>query len=132
MKKVILGIVLALIMIFNTGCEKSPSKLISLTFKEGTNHSGVFIFKNESDYEAKYDDGFQIMKKEDGRWTKLEMINDLLSNLINTPLKPGTSNELSVDWEYVYGRLPKGSYKLIKRIKVNNLNYDISGIFNVE
>ncbi len=132
MKKIILGIVLALIMILNTGCEKSPNELISLTFQEGNDHSGVFIFKNESDYDAMYGDAFEIMKKEDGKWSKLEEKNEGQVALIGRELKAGAIIELNIDWEYAYGKLPKGLYKIVKEVTVNDKNYDVYGTFNVE
>ncbi len=132
MKKFILGIILSLVMILNTGCEKSPSELISLTLKEGTDHSGVFIFKNESDYDAVYGHYYQIMKKENDKWVNVEMINKLYVTSEAFNLSSNQSVELSIDWEYAYGKLPKGLYKIVKEVTVKNKDYDVYGTFNIE
>ncbi len=93
---------------------------ISMTINETTiSPKGLtVIFENNSDKDFTYGDFFVLEAKIDGKWYE---VADLLGgeygfNDIGYELPPHTSNEWEVDWEWLYGNLDQGTYRIIKDI----------------
>lgn len=135
MKKTILTILLCGIMVLGiTGCGNSKNEFdvgsksdvqimqsdILLSVKEGTlKNTGVtLILKNDSNKLLRYDEVYKIEIKQNNEWHK---INAELN--FNEPLwgvEQNKSQELELKWEYGYGKLAKGEYRIIKEVYFEN------------
>lgn len=132
MKKIILIILLCGIMFLGlTGCVNSKSEPdtekesdtiitqitdITLSIKEGTltNTGATLILSNYSDKNIEYGNPYRIEHKQDGKWYKIDVeLNFTLPAFI---LKPYETKEIELDWEYGYGKLAPGTYRIIKDV----------------
>ena len=131
MKKLI---VLSFILLSISGCgsnqeiENPPDKLneptqidgISMTIKDGTlTRKGITLIIEDTNGTGTYVYGgsFRIDKNENGNWISLETIRDNFS----FTLQPRYVDENGIlemyqNWEYLYGELENGTYRLVKDI----------------
>lgn len=131
MKKVFLIILLCGILSLGvSGCWKSGKGLdiggksdvkimqndVIMTIKEGTltNKGATLILTNNSDKNLQYRNPYEIEIKKDGEWHKINV--ELYFNLPAFQLLPKESKEIELNWEYGYGKLAKGEYRIIKDI----------------
>ena len=125
MKKVLLIIIILLTFITVTGCknnksaEKSPYKVtsdkITMEIKQGTlkNSSATIIMTNNTDEEYTYGEPYHLEIKENDTWYILEPKEDLFFIMPAYSLKNGESVEKEYNWEYGYGNLKVGTYRLV-------------------
>ena len=131
MKKTILTILLCGIMVLvMAGCEKQKNEFdigdksnikiskndVIMTIKEGTltNKSATLVLNNNSDNNFQYGNPYEIEIKKDGEWHKINA--ELYFNLLLFQLSAKESKEIELDWENGYGKLAKGTYRIIKEI----------------
>ena len=122
MKKIIILVLISLFVL--TGCssdlEKSKIKVsksdVKFYVKEGTlTRSGAtLILKNNGDKILNYGEPYEIEKYEDGSWRKIEADLNFIMPLYG--LNPGEEKEINLDWEYGYGKLNKGKYRVLKNV----------------
>ncbi len=95
---------------------------ITMTIKKGTvSPTGLtVIIKNDSEGEVTYGEPYELEKEINGAWYKVPvLVEDYAFIEIAYVLQPGESNEWKVDWEWLYGSLEEGKYRIIKEV----LNY---------
>ena len=145
MKKILWSILLLGIMTLGVlGCEKSKNELdignksnikisqndVIMTVKEGTltNKSATLVLTNYSDKNFQYGNPYEIEIKKDGEWHKINVELNFDIPAFQLPAKE--SKEIKLDWEIGYGKLAKGTYRIIKGIdyKVEEGKYET---FNV-
>ncbi len=131
MKKTILTILLCGIMVLvMAGCAKQKNEFdigdksnikiskndVIMTIKEGTltNKSATLVLTNNSDNNFQYSNPYEIEIKKDGEWHKINA--ELYFNLLLFQLSAKESKEIELDWENGYGKLAKGTYRIIKEI----------------
>ena len=131
MKKTILTILLCGVMVLGmTGCGKQKNEFdignksdikISqndgiTTIKEGTltNKSATLVLTNNSDKNFQYGNPYGIEIKKDGEWHKINV--ELNFDMPAFQLLSKESKEIELDWENEYGKLAKGTYRIIKGI----------------
>ena len=131
MKKTILTIILCGIMVLvMAGCEKEKNEFdigdksdikiskndVIMTIKEGTltNKSATLVLTNHSDKNFQYGSPYEIEIKKDGEWHKINV--ELYFNLSLFQLSANESKEIDLDWENGYGKLAKGTYRIVKEI----------------
>ena len=131
MKKTILTILLCgIIILVMAGCEKEKNEFdigdksdikiskndVIMTIKEGTltNKSATLLLTNNSDNNIQYGTPYEIEIKKDGEWHKINV--ELYFNLSLFQLSANESKEIDLDWENGYGKLAKGTYRIIKEI----------------
>lgn len=87
---------------------------VELSIKEGTlsNTGAVLVLKNNSGSVIYYGNPFEIEIKEDGEWHKINV--ELTFTMEVYGLNPGEEKEIDLNWEYGYGKLAKGEYRIIK------------------
>lgn len=97
-------------------------KGISLSIKEGTltKTGTTLILKNNSDIDVQYGNPYEIEIKKDGEWHKINV--ELNFTLPAYELKSKDTKEIKLNWEYGYGKLAKGEYRIIKSIDVEKEN----------
>ena len=122
---VCIGVVLGM-----TGCGKSKKEFdignksdikisqndVIMTIKEGTltNKSATLILTNNSDKNFQYGTPYEIEIKKDGEWHKINV--ELNFTMPAFQLSARENNEIEINWENGYGKLAKGTYRIIKGI----------------
>ena len=88
---------------------------LKITLKENTLSSVglTMVVENLSDRDLEYGNPYSIEKYENGFWKSASTINDLYFTMPAFGLNKGESKELSINWEYGYGKL-KGKYRIVK------------------
>ena len=131
MKKTILTILLCGVMVLGmTGCGKQKNEFdignksdikisqndVIMTIKEGTltNKSATLVLTNNSDKNFQYGNPYEIEIKKDGEWHKINVKLDF--DMPAFPLSSKESKEIELNWENGYGKLAKGTYRIIKGI----------------
>ena len=131
MKKTILTILLCGVMVLGmTGCGKQKNEFdignksdikisqndVIMTIKEGTltNKSATLVLTNNSDKNFQYGNTYEIEIKKDGEWHKINV--ELNFDIPAFPLSSKESKEIELNWENGYGKLAKGTYRIIKDI----------------
>lgn len=131
MKKMVFVILLCGVLILTmTGCVKTKNKLdignksdikalkndVIMTIKDGTltNKSVTLILTNNSDRKIQYGSPYEIEIKKNGEWYKINAkLNFTLPLFI---LESKKKNEFKLNFEEGYGKLPSGTYRVIKKI----------------
>ena len=132
MKKIInitLIIILSLVLV---GCNRAESPkvgsisnqeindnyVVTLETKEGSlTRSGLtLILENHSEYVYIYGQSYLIEYFNDGKWHALIPINDMNFLMIGILLQPNEIAEILVGWDYHYGKLHNGKYRVIKSV----------------
>lgn len=92
---------------------------IEMLIKEGTltNNGVTVIIEDKNVRPYYYGKWFQIEKKENGEWRKLETFNEN-DRIVGEAITVGEDKklELDIDWTELYGELKQGEYRLIKEL----------------
>lgn len=148
MKKIVLGILISLTSIFLlTGCTNEIDKLITtesdvkiedsnvtLKVREETltNKGATFVLENNRKDIIDYTLAYEIEAKRDNKWYKLGVVAEFVEEIYEVDAK--STDQIIVDWENTYLKLPKGEYRLVKEISVPatlELFY-VAGEFTIE
>ena len=88
---------------------------IAMTIKKGTVSSTglAVILENYSDREFVYAPIINLEVKIDDMWYQVPVLNYIDYNMALSCLEPGDDKELDFNWEYEYGKLGKGKYRVI-------------------
>ena len=131
MKKMVFVILLCGVLILTmTGCVKTKNKLdignksnikalkndVIMTIKDGTltNKSVTLVLINNSDKKIQYGSSYEIEIKKNDEWHKINAeLNFTLQLFI---LESKEKNEFELNFEDGYGKLPPGTYRVIKKI----------------
>ena len=131
MKKIVFVILLCGVMVLAmTGCKNVKNKLdignksnikvsqndVIMTIKDGTltNKSVTLILTNNSDRKIQYGSPYEIEIKKSDEWHKINAkLNFTLPLFI---LESKEKNEFELNFEDEYGKLPSGTYRVIKKI----------------
>lgn len=114
-------------------CENIDEASVTLTLKEGTlsNTGATFILKNNTQDYYHYGEPWYLEVYKNNTWYKLDEINILTFILPIYGLRPGDAKEINIDWEYGYGKLNKGIYRLVKNVsKEDNDEYEPINIYS--
>ena len=105
---------------------------ISIIINEDTvtNMSLDLTLTNKKDKLRYYDEWYKIEKYRYGTWTHIDRIKnsetdiDKIKNYEDNLLLDSEDLNMSIDWKDVYGKLEPGIYRILKKIKLKNLeNY---------
>lgn len=93
---------------------------VSLSLKDKTlKNTGVtLVLKNNNNKLLYYDEKYELEIKQSNNWYKIN-----IEAYFNEPLwqiKPNTEQEIKLNWANVYGKLAKGTYRLIKKVYFAN------------
>lgn len=93
---------------------------VTMNAKDGTVSSTglTAIFKNDSSSQCIYGDYFSLEKKINGSWYQVPVaiVGNYGFNSIGYDLPSGKNGELAVDWDWLYGSLDAGEYRIVKDI----------------
>ena len=93
---------------------------VTMRIKEGTVSSTgmTVVLENKTDKQITYGDPYSLEKNMDGKWFEVADILDgnYGFNDIGYGVEPLSTSEWEVDWEWLYGKLDKGKYRLVKYV----------------
>jgi hypothetical protein len=105
----------------NEQTNENDNEAISISIKEGTltSKDATVVLKNESDEAVIFTSYFLIEKENNGKWEELPyVIDESVVGWEDIAYPVGGENEatmeLVVQWEWLYGELEEGSYRLTK------------------
>ena len=89
---------------------------VIMTIKEGTltNKSATLVLTNNSDNNFQYGNSYEIEIKKDGEWHKINV--ELNFTMPAFQLSAKENKEIEINWENGYGKLAKGTYRIITGI----------------
>lgn len=77
----------------------------------------TLVFENHSENEAIYSDDFVLEKESNGNWYQVPtVIENYGFNDIGYNLLPDEVEDFTVEWEWLYGSLDSGKYRVVKRV----------------
>ena len=93
---------------------------VSLSIKDGTlENTGVTLtLTNDSDKLLYYDEFYEMEIKKDNEWHKINVELFFTEPLWN--IEKNSKEEIELNWEYGYGKLAKGDYRIIKKVYFEN------------
>ncbi len=94
---------------------------ITLYAKDVTNKGLTLVFEHFDDEIENEDfqtgDWYIIEKEENGNWKEVKAKQeDIVFNAIAYMIEKNSSTELVLNWEFLYGELPKGNYRVAKEV----------------
>ncbi|QKY69359.1 immunoglobulin-like domain-containing protein [Lentibacillus sp. CBA3610] len=92
---------------------------ISMIVKEGSISPTALtvIFENTTDKQGVYGEYFSLEKEIEGDWYQVPTILDEYGfNDIGYELTPSEIEEFTIDWDWLYGSLDTGEYRIVKDI----------------
>ena len=111
-------IVLILICLIIVGCQNNNENEITMKIKKGTlsNTNATIIITDNSNENHVYGLPYKIEKKENGTWKELKKVTKENNSWNDIGYNVGSNKklELEINWEWLYGKLEKGTYKLTK------------------
>jgi len=125
--RVIIVVAVILVTILSVGfamnkvskAKKESSTGVSITIKNVTSSGISYYFENSSDNEYTYGEDFILyMRGANDTWNTVEpIVENWGFNAIGYSLEPRSkTNEITIDWGWLLGELPKGEYKFQKGI----------------
>ena len=131
MKRIAAVLLSVIMLLCLSGCGRSveftarsvidPSDTIILAFKDGTNkltnEGHTIIITNNTEYIYCYGTEYWLEGKKDGEWYELKRVKgekDFAWTAILLEVGAGESKEMQVSWDVLYGKLPKGEYRIVK------------------
>ena len=105
--------------------EKNFEKIVNMYVKEGSQTSTglTLIIENLTDFEVSYGEAFYIEQYnyKNNQWEKLKIINDNAAFIaIGYNVTKDNPRELKQTWNYMYGKLGKGTYRIVKDFSFNS------------
>ncbi|MBS5934216.1 MAG: hypothetical protein KIC94_15260 [Clostridiales bacterium] len=90
---------------------------MSVQMDSVTKKGAVITLLNKSDKDYQYGDQYYLQKHEDGRWYDVPyVIENYGFNDIAYGLEKNNKSEFKVDWNWLYGELEPGEYRIVKDI----------------
>lgn len=139
---IVLGIIILIILfiVYLAFLNEKPKKStfnitsdkISMEVNNITNRNAEFIITNHTDQEFDLGNIYYIDYEKDGIWYKLKEKHEFVSILMSHVLKANSQMEEKINWEYIYGELEEGHYRLIREIGIeNSARIYVAAEFNV-
>lgn len=149
MKKALVAVMCSAMVLSAAGCGTSGNEVktgeisnveivekgVNLFVKDGTltNTGATFILANNSDKDIQYDEPYRIEVKENGEWHKIDVEVAFIQPLYT--LKPNETAVLEIGWENGYGKLPDGTYRLVKTVNYDDVenyeSFDVAAEFTI-
>lgn len=106
----------------------TPSETMSVIIKEGTltNKGATIIIKDTSEEKETFGESYRIDKYENDEWKQLEVIieGNYGWNMIGYLVGEDGTREMKINWEWLYGELKPGHYRIVKSISPKPYQYE--------
>lgn len=91
---------------------------VSMSIKESTlsNTCATIVITDTSNRNNIYGEEYRIDKKENGIWNELDVVveGNYAWNAIGYSVNKDNKLELDINWEWLYGKLKPGEYRIVK------------------
>ena len=122
--------VLLIAVLFLAGCGKEEATIgnyaeavgVRLELRDVSPTGATLVFAQSGDTEKEigeliYGEGYLIEKKSGRKWKSLStVVEDYGFYDIGYLIPPGGQSELSIDWEWLYGKLKPGTYRILTTV----------------
>lgn len=120
--------------IINNDIELNESEDITMTIKDGTltKSGATIIITDVSGKNNVYGTPYRIDKLENGTWKELDVVVKGNYGWTSIGYYVGEDNklELDINWEWLYGKLEPGTYRLVKNTAKNKYYFSVE--FTIE
>lgn len=131
MKKIV-GFVLIIFLLI-TGCynnketKLSNIKNVSINITNVSSSGATVVIKDTNKNPYKYEEWYEIETKINNKWVKVNpVIKDYGFNLVEYNVNENNEVEFIIDWEWLYGKLEPGNYRLLKHIDNKYIGVEFS------
>jgi hypothetical protein len=117
--------------------ELNNAKGVSMTIKEGTltDTGATIIIKDISNKNNTFGEEYRIDKYVNNEWQELDVVvkGNYGWNDIGYHIDKNNKLELTINWEWLYGKLEKGKYRLVKKsLDTQNKKHTFSVEFEIK
>ena len=93
-----------------------------------------FAITNSNDTNITFGEDYKLQKLVNDSWESIPYINDTnwAFKAIAIMLSPNASSDKSINWEYMYGELPNGTYRIVKDFFVNGNRCEVACEFVID
>lgn len=105
---------------------------VSISMSDVKTTSGTITIQNNSGSKVVFGLEYSIQKYENGQWTTLTSNPAVATNAIAMEVSDGGTYTNKLDWAYVYGSLPQGTYRIVKKLSVGGKDKIIASQFVID
>lgn len=98
----------------NTIIDENISIKLEAEKENITNFKATFVISNKTEDTYIYGEPYFIEYEKNNTWYNMTPINNMDFNDIAYILKSKESKEITINWEYHYGKLKPGKYRIVK------------------
>jgi len=126
MKRIFLLILIVFMISTLSGCGKKPTGKLS-TYKVTNDKVAIsvkkdtvtkkgltLVMENKTDERFNYGAEYHLEKKYNKKWYIIEPKDKIIFTQMAYEVEPRQTKEIKFDWEYGYGELSKGKYRIVK------------------
>lgn len=131
MKKVVVFVLVLFLLI--TGCSNSKEtklsniKNVSINISNVSPSGATVVIKDTNKNPYKYEEWYEIETKISNKWVKVNpVIKEYGFNLVEYNVNENNEVEFRIDWEWLYGKLEPGNYRLLKRVNNKYIGVEFS------
>lgn len=131
MKKVVVFVLVLFLLI--TGCSNSKEtklsniKNVSINISNVSPSGAAVVIKDTNKNPYKYEEWYEIETKISNKWVKVNpVIKEYGFNLVEYNVNENNEVEFKIDWEWLYGKLEPGNYRLLKRVNNKYIGVEFS------
>ena len=131
MKKVVVFVLVLFLLI--TGCSNSKEtklsniKNVSINISNVSPSGATVVIKDTNKKHYKYEEWYKVETKISNKWVKVNpVIKEYGFNLVEYNVNENNEVEFKIDWEWLYGKLEPGNYRLLKRVNNKYIGVEFS------
>ena len=131
MKKVVVFVLVLFLLI--TGCSNSKEtklsniKNVSINISNVSPSGATILIKDTNKNPYKYEEWYEIETKISNKWVKVNpVIKEYGFNLVEYNVNENNEVEFKIDWEWLYGKLEPGNYRLLKSVNNKYIGVEFS------
>ena len=134
MKRIgLLVLVFACVAVLFTGCERkaafatTPVENVSISISDISPSGATVIITDKNPEPYVYGEWFKLQKEINGQWQDVPTVIDNYG-FHEIGYIPDTNGEVKfeIDWQWLYGKLPAGNYRLWKEVNFQKISIDFS------
>ena len=102
---------------------------VSIRIFDVSSSGATIILKDTNEEPFLYGEWYSVEKYDGGQWTEVEpIIENYGFTMIGYIPDENDEVKFEINWEWLYGKLPEGSYRLIKSVdnKYISVSFDIT------
>lgn len=122
-KYIILVLALVFVVAVCMGCSNQssyhPTEVgnVSISISDASATGATVTIKDTNEESYTYGEWYEIEKERNGKWYKIKTaISEYGFNDVGYLVNDNDELVLTVDWEWLYGKLPSGNYRLLKEV----------------